>query len=248
MSEVMQESDLGEGVLRLEMCDPENQNRLTERFCAELVAALESAGGRPDLKVLVLAGLDEVFCAGAALDVLQKIATGETRAKDLGLAERLLSFPVPIVGAVAGHAVGGGLTLALCCDIVVAAEGKRYGANFTSLGFTPGMGTTGLLPLLVGHQFASEMMYTAKLYKGRELRTRGLFTHVVENERVLEVACEIARRIADKPRRVLEALKRTLARPRRRAVEQALEHEHEMHKICFRDRDVAARLEDAYLG
>ena len=64
--------------------------------------------------------------------------------------------------------------LALCADITVASESGRYGVNFTDLEFTPGMGATALLPALAGHGFASEMMLTAKLYKGRELAGRGL--------------------------------------------------------------------------
>lgn len=137
--------------------------------------------------------------------------------------------------------------LALCCDILVASESSRYGVNFTNMGFTPGMGTTSLLPALVGHHFASEMMLTGKLYKGRELKGRGLFNYVVPAEEVLDVSLDIARRIAEKPRHVIEMLKETLSLPRRQALQEAVSREHLMHKICFSRSDTAAHIESTYL-
>jgi len=110
------------------------------------------------------------------------------------------------------------------------------------------MGTTSLLPALVGYSFASEMILTAKFYKGRELRDRGLFNYVVSADEVLRVALELARRIAEKPRHVLELIKDTLVLPRRRALQEALSREHLMHKVCFSRPDTTLRIEETYLS
>lgn len=242
MSNLLTTTDLRDGIIQVTLNDPAHENCLTPRLCAELGAVLQELREAADLKVLILAGRPDVFCGGGTLEMLQDVISGKTDAKDLLLPRQIISFPVPVIGALEGHAVGAGLMLALCCDIVVAAEGRRYGANFTSLGFTPGMGTTFLLPALVGHQLASEMMYTAKLYKGRELRERGLFAHVVPGPVVASTAVSLARRIADKPRHVLEMLKDGMSLPRRRGVEDAMSREHLMHKVSFMKPEVASML------
>jgi polyketide biosynthesis enoyl-CoA hydratase PksI len=215
-------------------------------LCAELEEALAELTGDRAIRVLLLSGSPRIFCAGATLESLRRIAGGEFEVRDLATARRILEFPVPVVAAVEGHAVGGGLLLAVCCDITVASESNRYGVNFTDLGFTPGMGATALLPSLLGPQFASEMMFTAKFYKGRELRHKGLFTHIVSSAEVMPLARDIADRIAVKPRHVLEMLKETLALPRRRALEGAVARESLMHRLCFARPETAALIEDTY--
>lgn len=237
-----------EGIYQLQIDDRENGNRLSPELCAEFLTALASLRGEPSLKVLILTGGKEVFCAGASLEMLKQISTGSADVKDFLLPDKILSFPMPVIGALESHAVGGGLTLALCCDILVASESSRYGVNFTNMGFTPGMGTTSLLPVVAGHHFASEMILTGKLYKGRELRERGLFNYVVPGEEVMEVALDIARRIAEKPRYILEMLKNTLALPRLQALQEAMLREHLMHKVCFSRPDTAEYIEAAYLA
>ncbi|HJZ96743.1 MAG TPA: polyketide synthase [Candidatus Solibacter sp.] len=235
-----------EPVALLRIDDPATNNRLSERLCAEIEEALADLAGNRAIRVLLLSGSPRVFCAGATIESLRRIAGGEFHVRDLATARRILEFPVPVVAAVEGHAVGGGLLLAACCDITVASESSRYGVNFTDLGFTPGMGATALLPSLLGPQFAAEMMFTAKFYKGRELKHRGLFTHVVPSAQVLPRARGIADRIAVKPRHVLEMLKETLALPRRMALQGAVARESLMHRICFALPGTAKLIEDAY--
>lgn len=237
-----------EGIGRLRLDDSEHQNRLTRDVCEQLLAGLAELARRPDLRVLLLGGRRDVFCAGASREALEGIASGAFEVRDLELPARIIGFPVPVVAALEGHAVGGGLMLALCADITVASESGRYGVNFTDLEFTPGMGATALLPALAGHGFASEMMLTAKLYKGRELAGRGLFQHVVPASEVENLALDLARRIAEKPRHVLELVKETLGAPRRAALLAALEREQQMHRICFSRPGIADAVREKYLG
>lgn len=235
-----------ESIALLRIDDPTTGNRLSERLCTEFEEALACLAGDGAIRVLLLNGSPRTFCAGATIESLRRIAAGEFDVRDLATARRILEFPVPVVAAVEGHAVGGGLILAACCDITVASESSRYGVNFTELGFTPGMGATALLPSLLGPQFAAEMMFTAKFYKGRELKHRGLFTHIVPAADVVPLARDIADRIAAKPRYVLEMLKETLALPRRKALEGAVARESLMHRICFARPETAALIEDVY--
>lgn len=246
MPDLVKLSRISESIAVLRTDDADNGNRLSERLCEEFTGALAAVAHDSALRVLLLSGTPKVFCAGATLESLRRIAGGEFDVKDLTIARRILEFPVPVIGAIEGHAVGGGLLMAACCDITVASETSRYGLNFTDLGFTPGMGATALLPALVGPQFAAEMMLTAKFYKGRELKHRGLFTHIVPAAEVMPLAEDIASRIASKPRHVLEMLKETLALPRRGALDGAIARESLMHRICFSRPETAALIEDSY--
>ena len=237
-----------DGVVTVRLCDRAGGNRLTEEIVDGLVAELDRAAADPALRVLVLAGTPEVFCAGATLASLERIVAGDYAVADMVLPARIVSFPVPVIGAVAGHAVGGGLVLALCCDVTVASASSRYGVNFTDLGFTPGMGCTRLLPALVGHGLAMEMMAGGATLRGRELAGRGLFTHVVEAADVEGRALDLALRMADKPRHVLELLKDALGRPRRALLDLAMADEDRMHRICFAHPETGARVRARYTG
>jgi len=137
--------------------------------------------------------------------------------------------------------------LGLYCDIVVAAEERRYGLNFSDMGFTPGMGSTSLLPGLVGHYFASEVLLTGKFYKGKELKDRRLFNYVVPSRDVRRVSTDIAERISEKPKHVLQMIKETLALPRLRDLQTALSREHLMHVICFNKKETMKRIEETYI-
>lgn len=235
-----------DGVFEVRMNDAVNSNHLGDELCARLSDALSEIAADPALKVVVLTGTPEVFCGGASLETLSRLCGGSTTVKDLELPGQLIGYPVVIVAALEGDAVGGGLMLAVCSDIAVAAENRRFGLNFTTLGFAPGMGATQLLPSLVGHCTAIEMLLTGKFYKGRELANRGLFNAVVAHDQVRAVAFDLARRIAERPRYVIEMVKSALAEPRLRLLQEALDREHLLHKSCFGRVDIGRTIADSY--
>jgi polyketide biosynthesis enoyl-CoA hydratase PksI len=247
MFTVIRMREVEPGIAELMLDDAEHDNRLSDRLCDELLAALARLAGDPGVKVLLLRGRPEVFCAGATMAALHRVLSGTLHVKDLLLSRPMLDFPVPIVGALEGHAVGGGLMLALCCDLVVAARHRRYSMNFAGLGFTPAMGTTTLLPAAVGTATAAEMTLTARYYKGSEFDGRGLFNAVVPGAEVYDTALGHARRIARKPRHVLELTKESLAWPRRQLLREAMSREHLMHRVCFSRPEVADIVAETYL-
>jgi polyketide biosynthesis enoyl-CoA hydratase PksI len=248
MSKLVTVGAVEEGVFVLHMDDEANRNRLSEELSGEIIGALRSLAQEPALRVLVITGRSDVFCAGATLDQLEKMTAGEMPTRALSIPEHMLSFPLPIIGALEGHAVGGGLSMALCCDMTIAAEGSRYGANFTEMGFTPGMGIISLLPMQVGHCFACEMLLGAKLYKGRELSRRNLFSEVVPAREVKRVALDLAHTIAGKPRDVLSMVKEALAVPRRRALADSTMVERLMHLSSFGNPQSRALIRSMYLS
>ena len=235
------------GIFLLTIDDAVHTNRLSDELCDQLLTAFDVLAHEPALKVLLLAGRKDVFCAGATREAIDRVVTGDLKIKDLLLAQAVLDFPLPTLGVLEGHAVGGGLALALCCDLTVAARDKRYGMNFTRMGFTPAMGVTGLLPLVAGDHFASEMIVTGRFYRGVELEARGFFNHVVGAEEVFDVAMDLVRRIAEQPRQVLASVKHGLVGRRRQRRVAAMAREHLMHAICFNQPEVRTLLSDAYL-
>lgn len=240
-------SAIEDGIFEVAVDDAEGNNHLNDGLALELAEAFEGLAREPTLKVALMSGRKDVFCAGSTLGFIKDLARESGRERYCyAVQEKMLALPAPIVGALEGHAVGGGFIVALCCDILIAAEERRYSANFTDLGFTPGAGATSLLPLMVGHHFASEMLLTAKYYKGKELKGRGLFNDVVPAREVVPAAMDLCRRMAAKPRHVIALLKETLAMPRRKALQEAMTREPLMHKLCFSHPESASRLDEAY--
>jgi polyketide biosynthesis enoyl-CoA hydratase PksI len=248
MSPLVTVTQIEDGLCQVTM-DDGRENHLGYELIDALTSVLESLHTQSSLKVVILAGRQDVFCSGGTLQLLQDMASGAYDEKRLlGILDRMLQLPVPIVGAVEGHAVGGGLALALACDVLFLGETSRYSANSADLGFTPAMGLTYLLPALVGHQFASEMIYTAKYYKGSELTARCKLNSAVPNCDVMSKALDTAQRISEKPRYVLELAKSSLSLPKRLALQEAATHEPMMHRICFTHPETAGRLASDYLG
>jgi len=221
-----------EGIARIEMVDVDGPNAFTPRFVGALLAAFEAVTASPTAKVAVLSGLPEIFCSGAAASMLRELAVGAVAPTELTLARRVLDLPVPVIAACEGGAIGGGFALALACDLVVLADESRYGLNFLSLGFTPGMGTTCLAEHVLSPAVAHELLYTGELRRGRDLRGTGV-NLVAPRAEVAARTFDLALRIAAQPRQAITLLKRTLTLPRRRALETALTLESLMHGLTF---------------
>jgi polyketide biosynthesis enoyl-CoA hydratase PksI len=214
----------------IEMSDPEGKNGLSPPFVADLLAAFADVASS-QARVAILAGLPDVFCSGATRDMLDAIAAGAMPTTELTLGRRLMDLPVPTIAACEGPAVGGGFALALAADLVVLADESRYGFNFLSLGFTPGMGTTRLLEHVLSPAVAHELLYTGEFRRGRDFGP-GVNAAVPRAE-VRTKALDLALRIAAQPREAVVLLKRTLTLPRRRALEEAFTLESYMHGLTF---------------
>ena len=166
--------------------------------------AYEALDEHPGCRAVVLAAQGRNFCAGANFSGGEGAArdtTGERGASGGGgrlyrHAVRIFRAKTPVVAAVQGAAVGGGLGLAVSADFRVTCPEGRFSANFTRLGFHPGFGLTTTLPELVGRQRAALMFYTGRRIKGEEAVAWGLADALVPLGRVREAACGLAREIA----------------------------------------------------
>lgn len=222
----------------IEMVDEAGKNGFSPRFVAALLAALEEVEHDPEYRVAILAGTVEMFSSGATLDMLAALRGGAVAPTELVLGRRLMGLRVPVIAAAEGHAIGGGFALLLAADLPVLAAESRYGANFMSLGITPGMGITRLLEDVAGPSLAHELLYTGELRKGARLAGSG-FPRVVPRAEVKARALDLAWSISEKPKKSVELLKRALSMPRRRAFEEASTIEAFMHERSFQELDLA---------
>jgi polyketide biosynthesis enoyl-CoA hydratase PksI len=236
-----------DGVALVSLVNGNGRNGLDEHFVDALVDGLETLGRDRSLKALVLVGDSDVFCSGAPRELLERLARGEIVPTDIRLAKAVLDVPVPTIAAMEGHAVGGGLALGLCADIVLMARESRYGASFMNMGISPGMGMTRLLEHVLSPAMAHEMLFTGELRRGADFEGRSGINYVLPRTEVRSRAIRIAGRIAEKPRLALELLKRTLSIRRRQAFEESYTLEAMMHAITLAQPETRSAIEDHYV-
>jgi polyketide biosynthesis enoyl-CoA hydratase PksI len=246
MSDVVNLSFPMERVAVIELADRENRNQFTHGLVLGLAQALELVRTRADVHVIVVHGIDNVFCTGGTREELLGIHARQLNFDDVPLYRLLLDCEVPVVAAMQGHALGGGLVMGLFADVIVLAEEAVYSANFMKYGFTPGMGATLVVPEKFGVALGAEMLLTAGGYQGGELLRRGAGMHIVKRKDVVALALRLAREMADKPRVALVLLKQQLTAGIRAALPATVAAERKMHETTFAGTEVRERIENRF--
>jgi polyketide biosynthesis enoyl-CoA hydratase PksI len=218
------------------------RNTFTVPLVSGLAEAFGAIAARPEAKVVVLHGADGVFSAGGTLEELIGIADGRQAFDEAGFYRMLLDCELPVIAAMNGHALGGGLVFGLYADLCVMATESLYAANFMKYGFTPGMGATLILPHRLGNALGQEMLFTANGYHGGALKERGIGLPVVPRAEVVPAALRLARDLAAKPAVSLRLLKDALAAPIREALPAAAAREKAMHEVTFRQPGIQDRI------
>ena len=203
------------GILTLDRPDQRNSMtpELLDAFAAVSARVRADAGAR----AVVVTGTGSAFSAGGDLrSTLQRNDSDRApHERSFGMYEPFLSLldvEVPVIGALNGHTIGGGLGLALVCDLRIGALEGKYGANFVRLGIAPGMAISYLLPRLIGPARASELLLTGRLVDGREAERLGILNRAVPAADVMTEAMALAREIAAAAPRAVRATKRALRR------------------------------------
>jgi polyketide biosynthesis enoyl-CoA hydratase PksI len=234
---------LADGIVHVCLEDRASRNTFSEALVRGLVTTFERIASLAEAKVVVLSGYDSYFCCGGTKHELLEIHAGRASFEALDFYRMLLDCELPTIAAVQGHALGGGLAFACYADLMVLAEEGVYGTNFMKYGFTPGMGATAVVPLKLGLTLGTEMLMTARTYRGSELRARGVPVPVVGRAQVLEVAFGLARDLADKPAVSLRLLKHHLSARLRSELPALVAQEVAMHAVSFRQPEVRERVE-----
>lgn len=228
-----------------------NRNSMTAELLDSFAEQIEALKQRQDVRAVVITGTGRHFCAGADFKTSAELMQRSGLEGPAGMREStkqiysaflgVLDLEVPTIAAVNGHAIGGGLGLALVCDLRIVSTEAKLGANFVRLGLHPGMGISYFLPRLVGVQDAAELLYTGRIVKGEEAATRGLALRAVAPDRVLAEANALAREIAAAAPYAVRRTKRTFQAALRNRLEDVIEMEASAQSLC-------AGMEDAREG
>ena len=182
-----------------------------------LADAYQALDDDPACRVIVLCAAGKHFCAGANLGPAEPAAPSGRPASPLGVvselyaeAVRLFEARTPVIAAVQGAAVGGGLGLACSADFRIAAPEARFAANFARLGFHQGFGLTVTLPAIIGGQRSLEMLYTGRRVRGEEAARIGLADKVVPADQLRSAAYELAAEIAASAPLAVRSIRETM--------------------------------------
>ncbi len=197
---------------------PAALNSMSDALAEELGRAIDSAEGDPDVRVCVITGSGRAFCAGADLVEIGAVAGDPEFAQRLGaflvrlgrILERIETSRLPIVAAVNGAALAGGIELVLCCDIVIASQSATFGDAHANYGLLPGGGATVRLTRKIGDARTRYLMLTGATVSADEMQRAGLVAQVVPAESLADRAQEIADTLAGRSRPGLAAMKRLI--------------------------------------
>lgn len=197
--------EVADGVATITLNRPEARNALSMELLRALPRAVAEADADPSVAVLVLTGADPAFCAGLDLREVGQgdggplQASGATGGTDDAARARRGPMPgrtKPLIGAVNGAAVTGGLEVALACDWLVASDRARFADTHARVGIQPGWGLTVLLPQAVGLRRARQMSATGNFVDAETALRWGLVNQVVDHDELVPVAQQLARDVA----------------------------------------------------
>ena len=226
-----------DGIAIITLNRPDRLNAYTPAMGNEVVEAFRSARDDEDVRVILLTGAGRAFCAGVDLEVLaQSTAQPEEEEPDegtrLGEEDFIRRFPIemrdstkPLIAAINGHAIGVGVTMTLPCDVRVAAQDAKIGLTFSRLGILPGLGSTHLLPHLVGMARAQDLVLTGRIVLGEEACEIGLVQYSVPREEVLAKALHLARQMAEADPTLLALSRKALQEGPLLSLEEAMSNE-----------------------
>jgi 2-(1,2-epoxy-1,2-dihydrophenyl)acetyl-CoA isomerase len=233
-----------EGVMRLTMNQPAKKNAMSRDMREGLHAQFRSAIDNPLVRALILTGAGGTFSAGGDLDGIARVSPAEFRAYLSGghdLVRTVYACPKPLVAAIEGVGVGGGVALALCADVIVMADSARMGLPFLKVGFVPDWGTLHTLPRRVGWATAQRLFLEARLIDAGEAASIGLCDAVAPAAELQNVAVARAVHLALQAPAALAATKRILGQLAG-SLEEALARELDAQDEAFRGAEFAEGL------
>lgn len=228
------------GVVTME--DRESKNTFSPQFIEGLHKVFTTINNDNTIKVVVIHGYENYFCCGGTKEELMELSSSDKTFADLDFYRTLLDCPVPVISAMQGHAIGGGLAFGAYADMLVMAEEAFYTTNFMKYGFTPGFGSTYLIPKKFGISIAENMLFGAQNYQGIQLKNWGVSARFTKKTDVINTAINMANDIAKHSREHLMMLKKMLTHEDRQLLPGFIENEIAMHNISFKLPEVQLRI------
>ncbi len=217
---------------------PNALNALSIPLLFEVVNALEGFDLDNEIGCMVITGNQKAFAAGSDIKEMTEITTVEMYFRDkFSIWDRIRKIKKPIIAAISGYALGGGNELAMNCDMIVAAEGAKFGQPEINLGIIPGAGGTQRLTRAIGKAKSMEAILTGKMYSAKEMYELGLITRVVSNETYLDEAINLAKEISTKPAVAIQLAKECILKSFDTTIEGGIEFERKNFYLLFASED-----------
>ena len=217
---------------------PQALNALNEALIAELNDALGSFESNPDIGCSVVTGSEKAFAAGADVkEMADKGYVDAYLAKFLDGWTRVSETRKPVIAAVSGFCLGGGLELAMMCDLIIASETARFALPEITLGIMPGAGGTQRLPRFIGKAKAMDLILTGRMMDASEAERSGLVARVVPPDRLLDEALAAAAKIASYSQPIVMMAKETVNRAQEMSQEEGIRFERRLFLSMFATED-----------
>ena len=232
--------DLQGAVAVLTIDRPKALNALNPEVLADLKAAFEGIDQNAVRCVVLTGEGDKSFVAGADIGSMSTMTKAEGEAfgklgNDIFLT--IENFPLPVIAAVNGFALGGGCELAMSCDIRICSDNAMFGQPEVGLGITPGFGGTQRLPRIVGLGMAKQLLYTARNIDAAEALRIGLVNAVIPQAELLDAALKMAGQIAKNAPIAVRACKKAVNEGMQVSIDKAVEIEEKLFGDCFETHD-----------
>ncbi len=229
------------GIATITINRPEKKNALNRAARVELRKVLEEVRNSEEIKVLIITGGEENFISGSDIAELKEMDQWEMMQFISSFGQQLYTdfanIDIPLIGMINGFCLGGGLEIALACDIRIASENARFGLPEILLGIMPSGGATQRLPGLVGPAVTKELMFTGRIISSQEALLIGLVNQVVAKENLRNVVWELASEIAKKSPIALKLIKKSVNRGFQVPSEIGLAYEAIAQSLLFTSED-----------
>jgi len=231
-----------DGIAYLTLNRPEKLNAITADMGSQIVKWAGEVDRNPEIKVLIIDGAgDKSFAVGSDVNMLDDLGTpweGRNRkVYDRDYIAPLLNLKKPAIAAIDGWCLGGGLEVAICCDIRVASTRSTFGAPEVQRGWHAGSGNTSILPRLVGYGNAALWVLTGDHFSAVEAQRMGFVQLLVEPEDVMAEALRLARRIAKNPPIAVQSAKNIIQQSEGTSIAQGLSWENDGYTMCMMTQD-----------
>jgi enoyl-CoA hydratase len=217
---------------------PEARNALNRKLLGELMDALETFDKDKHIGALVVAGDEKAFAAGADIkEMADKSVTDMRDSDSVSSYARIMTIRKPVIAAVSGWALGGGLEIALSCDMIVASKSAKFGQPEITIGVIPGAGATQRLTHALGKARAMEIILNNRTLNAVEALESGLVNRVVDVEAYLDEAVKLAGEIASRAPLAVQAAKRMINQAFERTLSDGLSEERQAFYNLFATED-----------
>ncbi len=217
---------------------PAKLNTVTPEMGHTLRRMGEELNGDDSVRAIVMRGAgDRAFSAGSDVKNLEPYGTNWQLRNRVDYCRAVYEIRKPVIAEIRGYAVGGGLELALSCDVRLATPDAQFGAGEIKLGWCGGAGNTQLLPRLVGYGKALEMLLTGEVIDATEARATGLVQRIVEADEIADAAQDLARRIAANAPIAVQIVKHLVRVSESTSLPVGLWYENDLFAYCFTTHD-----------